>query len=130
VPALSGIDGHRLHLHLPQRIPSVQKGLQNLAPDPLLLKFRKPPPGGLIGAIWAGPIAPPAADNPRTQDPVEDLVVIYPQYCITACRIGSYQGCCSGGHWHSWAAEQARTPAIRTSCPSLLPHAQIRGATS
>jgi hypothetical protein len=74
-----GIDRHRLHLRLPQRIPPVQKGLQDLAPDPLLLKFRKPPPGGLIAAIWAGPIAPPAAGNLRTQDPVEDLAVLHPR---------------------------------------------------
>jgi hypothetical protein len=68
-----GIDRHRLHLHLPQRIPPVQKGLQDLVPDPLLLKFPKPPPGRRIGAIWARPIAPPAAGNPHIQDPVKVL---------------------------------------------------------
>jgi hypothetical protein len=69
----------RLHLRLPQRIPPIRKGLQDLVPDPLFLEFLKPSPGGLIGAIWAGPIAPPAAGNPRTQDPVEDLAVLHPR---------------------------------------------------
>jgi hypothetical protein len=74
-----GIDGHRRHLHLPQRIPPVQKGLRNLSPDPLLLEFLKPPSGRRIGAIWAGPIAPSAAGDPHIQDPVEDLAVIHPR---------------------------------------------------
>jgi hypothetical protein len=74
-----GINRHRLHLHLPQRIPPVQKGWQDLVPDPLLLEFLKPPPGGLIGAIWARHIAPPATCNPHIQDPVEDLAVIHPR---------------------------------------------------
>jgi len=74
-----GINRHRFHLHLPQRIPPVQKGLQDLVPDPLLPKFPKPPPGRRIGAIWAGHIAPPATCNPHIQDPVEDLAVIHPR---------------------------------------------------
>jgi hypothetical protein len=59
--------------------PPVQKGLQDLVPDPLLLEFLKPPPGGLIGAIWARHIAPPATCNPHIQDPVEDLAVLHPR---------------------------------------------------
>jgi|GEM_PF-3863107 len=68
-----GIDRHRLHLHLPQRIPPVQKGWQDLVPDPLLLEFRKPSPGRRISAIWARPIAPSAAGDPHIQDPLRTL---------------------------------------------------------
>ncbi len=74
-----GINRHRLHLPLPQRIPPVQKGWQDPSPDPLLLEFQKPPPGRRIGAIWARPIAPPAACNPHIQDPVEDHKVLHPR---------------------------------------------------
>jgi hypothetical protein len=49
--------------------------LQDLVPDPLFLEFRKPPPGGLIGAIWAGHIAPPATCNPHIQVGVTQLAV-------------------------------------------------------
>jgi hypothetical protein len=62
----------------PAYTPSPE-GLAGSCARPLLLEFLKPPPGGLIAAIWAGPIAPPAAGNPRTQDPVEDLAVIHPR---------------------------------------------------
>ena len=74
-----GIDRHRLHLHLPQRIPPVQKDWRNLSPDSLLLEFGKPPSGRRIGAICARPIAPPAAGDPHIQNPVEDLAVLHPR---------------------------------------------------